>query len=428
MTDDFERRLRERLHLVGLPPAPTRLRVRLAANVESPAPGVANLFSRLRIVALLATVIVVPLVATAVLVGSDQSESPSPSVPAIAGPTDPSAPTDPPPPTDPALPADSEAPRIVCADEIDVPGVRLTCQQAVEAALAHLVAIGEDPPPSSRLEFTYGCRDVSGVAVDCAAQLSGFVNVYSVSPDRLEPHSEGYGSTSVLFVQGNGASATGELIYVQSFQISCEEEEPPALVCAEIVDAALRYGDFGRKPGPVANVEVYRFCDTTCDPAFKSVLVDLHLSSEIGTVELTVYLTPEGPGVQQLGSFLPRFRPPYGDEPPRELATPIEAVALRHERTDALQDLYLLTVEFYGNGCLERYQPWVDVTADRVRLAIVALPDVRPRPSGVLCTMAAYVYTYQLELPKPFEGTIVEDLSNGRTFEVETYVTQPAPT
>lgn len=416
MTDDFERRLRERLHAVALPPAPGRLRHRPMAIATAPAPVAAKPFTRLRFAGPLVAVLVLVLVGTAALVGGDHDDAPSPSAAAIA------ATMVVPSPTDPAASTGPATPRIVCAEQIDVPGLRLTCQQAVDAALAHLVAIGEDPPPSSRIEFTYGCRDVNGGAVDCATQLSGSVKVYSVSPDRLEPLSEGYGQTYVLFVQGNGTSATAELLYIQGFQIFCEEAEPPALSCAEIVHTALAYGAFGADPGPVVNVDVYRFCDTTCEPAFKSVLVDVHLSSEIATVELTVYPTPEGPAVQQLDSFLPRFRPPYGDEPSPELATAIEAVALRHEPTSGAADLYVLTVEFYGNTCLERYEPWVGVTENRVRVAIVAFPQ------GIPCTVAAHLIIYTLELPSPFEGSLVEDLSSGRTFEVEIYQPRPAST
>jgi hypothetical protein len=194
--------------------------------------------------------------------------------------------------------------------------------------------------------------------------------------------------------------------------IQCDEAEPSRMTCADIVDAVLEALSLQGGGSPIIEVVVTRQCDEPCVPEMESAAVALALGPPaLNTLSASLIWTPSGPFVQGVFSSERALSPPYGDEPSLDMTVPIEGVALLPARDT-------LKVQFYWDECSAVYRPWLEAAGNRLRVAIVAQPTDPPPPSGALCS-DPFRITYALVLPEPFHGSVVEDISNGRLFEVE---------
>jgi len=281
--------------------------------------------------------------------------------------------------------------------ELDLPA--LTCGEVVDATLA---ALGPDHPPISRFETRRLC---DGICEPGARSVMVMVT-YATPPG---------GSVDLVVHPGDDGPVV-EFVdpQPQEYRITCEEASQGFMTCAGILNAVLEDGAFALDPGSIVEIVVTRHCDEPCDPATEGATVSVVLGPPtLNTVSFSVRASPDGPTVLQVMSDERALGPPYGDEPPPGSAISIEAVALNQARDK-------LKVRFFANSCFDTYDAWVGGSADRLRVAIIVVPRVEPRPSGAAyCVDMAYRLTYSLGLAEPFQGTIVEDVSNGQTFEVE---------
>jgi hypothetical protein len=408
MSDDPGDAIRARFRATPLPSAPVRLRDRLAAVSVTPAATTTSRFGRARLVMALAAAVAVASIGLIVGGGTD-GPSPSPGG-EVWGPL--------------AVANLLEAPaaRIEgtlelterCAFLIDLEGVRqvvvwpsdrttwnaetrtITLRRLLTAETVEL-------REGDQIEFGGGGSSVVEGGLSGDEWAAGFDWVAPPVPECV---------TDVRWVLSDAGPLTAEATpEPSSYAIVCEEVEAPGFTCAEIVDAALS-DNRGSGSSPIIEIVVTRLCGTPCIPESMSARVEVTLGPpSLGNVVLSVVSTPEGPVVQQTMSAERADGPPYGEAPSPETATPIEAVALWPDRME-------LKVRFFLDPCFDDYTPWVEDSGDRLRVAIAAGPRLSARPSGGACDEAPSRFTYALTLAEPFQGTIVEDISNGQIFEV----------
>jgi hypothetical protein len=269
------------------------------------------------------------------------------------------------------------------------------------------------PPPSN------------GVAHACGAV--GYVHTYHLLlPQPI---------TDSVVYDANGDALTMERAS-QPAEIVCEEGEPPAYTCAEVINAVFRAVGWDR--APIERVDVQKLCRTRdpCTP-MASVIVEVTFREPAARLErlivnpgsngLTANFIERQPGESGPPQLYPspepfeqRFEMAYGRPVPSGTAEKLSEVRITKDRET-------LTVTFWAGGGYSGgpcspvdHQPWIEMKAGELRVGILGIskPTWTFPPDAIYgCVLPAYRHTYHLVLPEPYLGSTVRNL-DGEAFDV----------
>jgi hypothetical protein len=406
MTDDPGADLRDRFRNASLPPAPVRLRERLAAVAATPIASTTPWFGRARLIVALAAAFAIASIGLLAAGGTDDP-GPSPSTLTAEA-------------TLEATPEATAGPfpfQLIC-EEAEAPA--LTCTEIVETVLDLL---GSNAEAIARLEVTRPCD------TPClpATRPVNFVITFA-SADVMD-----------------GSLGPGGAWQLMSSDIdppiTCTEVELPAPTCLEIASAVV--GAFPPNSPPVERIVVATTCTGEDVPeCSRSDLVDVHFETpDRLTVRLFLRDGPDGVTANFNESdpeLTMRFGPEFAPDPPDGVVTLpgddhvdwpwIWGAALSDDRQT-------LTVEFLARtACGVDYVPWVgpgrspfdeDLFVRIVRLDRQS-PSPGPTPTaspvgGVTGCDGAVTgrFVYHLALPEPFTRYVIWDLNSGEILDLE---------
>jgi hypothetical protein len=389
MTDDPGNEIRERFRATSLPPAPVRLRERLAAVPSSPTATMTSRFGRARLIVALAAAIVVGSIGLVVNGGLTE-----PSLSPDGGPWGPLAVAN-------LMGAEAalthgellftdECAFLLQGDGIRAllvwPAARTTWNADTQTvSLRHLQTLD-----SVTLREGVALALGGGGSSVHEDGLSG--DAWAARFDWVAPPASEC-LTDERWVVSDALEPVAEATPEPAYNFVCEEAEPPAFTCAEIVDMlSNRVLPDMRNNGPIVEIEVSRACDQPCPPEPRGI--DARVTFSSGLVVLVQldreswHVMPES-GETDLPTEPPPDREPAvvcaEAEPPALTCAAIrdEVLAALGQNHPPVERIEVIDTCFGGQIPICERSNMVDVHLERLTIPLV----LRDGPDGPIAAV-----------------------------------------